>query len=95
MGGLDCEMVNQTSGELYYLDTDSRSLKCYVTSKFIGPMNGTTYVTERGVSQSRKWGTYSDSQDKLFQHHTYAGKFDGSKMTVTSMNNKNEYQIHF
>lgn len=75
MGGLDCDMVNETSGELYQLE--SRSLRCQVTSKYIGPMNGTTYVTERGVSVNRKWGIYVDSQDRLFQHHTYAGKYGG------------------
>ncbi|XP_047481866.1 fibrocystin-L-like [Penaeus chinensis] len=71
MGGLDCDMVNETSGELYQLE--SRSLRCQVTSKYIGPMNGTTYVTERGVSVNRRGGIYVDSQDRLFQHHTYAG----------------------
>ncbi|XP_063605340.1 fibrocystin-L-like [Penaeus indicus] len=71
MGGLDCDMVNETSGELYQLEL--QSLRCQVTSKYIGPMNGTTYVTERGVSVGRKWGIYVDSQDRLFQHHTYAG----------------------
>ncbi|ROT65416.1 putative fibrocystin-L [Penaeus vannamei] len=71
MGGVECEMVNETSGALYQLE--SRSLKCLVTSKYTGPMNGTTYVTERGVSVNRKWGIYVDSQDRLFQHHTYAG----------------------
>ncbi|KAK7084670.1 hypothetical protein SK128_002604 [Halocaridina rubra] len=72
VGNVDCEMINATSGELYGVLED-RGLTCLVTSKNIGPMNGTMYVQERGASVVGKWGVYVDSQDKLYQHHTYAG----------------------
>ncbi|XP_068250285.1 fibrocystin-L-like [Palaemon carinicauda] len=68
----ECEMVNATSGELY-VPLTSRTLTCRVLSPNIGPMNGTVYVTTRGAAETRWYGMYSDSQDKLYQYHTYAG----------------------
>ncbi|XP_064089363.1 fibrocystin-L-like [Macrobrachium nipponense] len=72
VGKVECEMVNETTGVLHY-PLNTNSLKCKVLSQNIGPMNGSVYVTTRGAAETRWYGMYSDSQDKLYQYHTYAG----------------------
>ncbi|KAG7173087.1 Fibrocystin-L-like 2 [Homarus americanus] len=84
MGGVDCEMVNATTGMLYVPLTSTRKLHCLVTSTYIGPMNTSVYVTDRGASSSTKWGMGVDSQDRLFQHHTYAAVESVSPDTSSS-----------
>ncbi|XP_063856186.1 uncharacterized protein LOC135097967 isoform X2 [Scylla paramamosain] len=43
-------------------------------------MNATVYVTGRGASEVTKTGMYVDSQDRLYQFHTYAGMHNVSPL---------------
>ncbi|XP_063856144.1 fibrocystin-L-like isoform X1 [Scylla paramamosain] len=47
-------------------------------------MNATVYVTGRGASEVTKTGMYVDSQDRLYQFHTYAGMHNVSPLRGSS-----------
>ncbi|XP_063855010.1 fibrocystin-L-like isoform X1 [Scylla paramamosain] len=82
VGSIPCDIVDENL-ELY--DTLTREkVTCRSKAKLVGPMNATVYVTGRGASEVTKTGMYVDSQDRLYQFHTYAGMRNVSPLRGSS-----------
>ncbi|XP_063852317.1 uncharacterized protein LOC135095411 isoform X3 [Scylla paramamosain] len=70
VGGIPCDIVDDN---LELCDTLTREkVTCRSKAKLVHPMNATVCVTGRGASEVTKIGMYVDSQDRLYQFHTYA-----------------------
>ncbi|CAL4137785.1 unnamed protein product, partial [Meganyctiphanes norvegica] len=72
LGNVECAFYDDEKEE-FYGELTGNSLYCMPKTKYIGPMNGSLLVTEKGASKHDKYNMYVDSQDRMYLTHTYAG----------------------
>ncbi|XP_068231985.1 fibrocystin-L-like [Palaemon carinicauda] len=70
IGGTACEIPYDNNTEMY--DISTTHIQCLLPgSSFIGAMNVSVFVEKRGASVSFSSSLFVDSQDQLYQYHTY------------------------
>ncbi|XP_050685917.1 fibrocystin-L-like isoform X2 [Eriocheir sinensis] len=69
LGGVECDLLDEN--EELRGTFSGGELTCLPRAKLIGAMNSSLFVTERGSSVTDRHKMYVDSQDKLYQYHSY------------------------